>query len=317
MKYYIGIDLGGTNIVAAVVNEASKIKSKLSCNTNLPRKPELVADDMAKLARKAAEQADIPMDAVDKIGIGCPGIINQKSGMIEYSCNFHYHNVPMAQMMKNRLHKEVYMENDANAAAVGEFVSGAGVGTDSMVAVTLGTGIGGGIILNHKVYSGFNYAGGELGHTVIQRNGRPCNCGRKGCFEAYASATGLVKTTEEMMAKHPQSKMWDISQLAGKVSGRTAFDGMRAGDEAAKQTVDLFINDLACGIINIINTFQPELICIGGGISKEGKTLTDPLQAIIDKEDYARNSGRRCNVVAAKLGNDAGLIGAAMIFRFQ
>lgn len=317
MKYYIGIDLGGTNIVSAIVDENLNILSKLSCKTNLPRKPELVADDMARITLENLEKSGISIDDVDKIGIGAPGMINQKTGAIEYSCNFDYYGVPMAQMMKDRLGKDVFVDNDANAAAVGEFVAGAGVGAKSMIAITLGTGVGGGIIVNNKIYSGFNYAGGELGHTVISRGGRPCNCGRNGCFEAYASATGLIKTTKEVMDKNPDSKMWDVFKETGKINGRTSFDCMRQGDKAAKEAVDIFIKDLACGVTNMINIFQPEILCIGGGISKEGKALTDPLNAIIDKEDYARTNEKRCRVVPAKLGNDAGLIGAAMIFKFQ
>lgn len=318
MKYYIGIDLGGTNIVAAVVNEEGVIISKTDCKTNLPRIPELVADDMAKISEEAVLKAGLTMDQIENVGIGSPGIINPSTGEIEYSCNFNYYNVPMSEMMNKRLKKPIYIDNDANTAAIGEFAVGAGRGIHSMIAITLGTGIGGGIILNDKIYSGFNYAGGELGHTVIQMDGRPCNCGRKGCFEAYASATGLIKTTIEYMEKNPDSQMWQVAQgRKENVNGRTSFDAMRLGDKAAKDVVDTFIRHLAAGLTNVINIFQPELVCIGGGISKEGDTLIKPLRLLIDQEDYARSIERRTQIVAAKLGNDAGIIGAAMLSQHQ
>lgn len=318
MKYYIGIDLGGTNIVAAVVNEEGKIISKTNCKTNLPRIPELVADDMARISEEAVLKAGLTMEQIENVGIGSPGIINPSTGEIEYSCNFNYYNVPMSEMMNKRLKKPIYIDNDANTAAIGEFAVGAGKGIHSMIAITLGTGIGGGIILNDKIYSGFNYAGGELGHTVIQMDGRSCNCGRKGCFEAYASATGLIKTTIEYMEKNPDSQMWQIAQGSKEnVNGRTSFDAMRLGDKAAKDVVDTFIRHLAAGLTNVINIFQPELVCIGGGISKEGDTLIKPLRLLIDQEDYARSIERRTQIVAAKLGNDAGIIGAAMLSQHQ
>lgn len=318
MKYYIGIDLGGTNIVAAVVDEKGKIISKTDCKTNLPRIPELVADDMAKISEEAVLKAGITMDQIENVGIGSPGIINPSTGEIEYSCNFNYYNVPMSEMMNKRLRKPIYIDNDANTAAIGEFAVGAGKGIHSMIAITLGTGVGGGVILNDKIYSGFNYAGGELGHTVIQMDGRPCNCGRKGCFEAYASATGLIKTTIEYMEKNPDSQMWQVAQGSKEnVNGRTSFDAMRLGDKVAKDVVDTFIRHLAAGLTNVINIFQPELVCIGGGISKEGDTLIKPLRLLIDQEDYARSIERRTQIVAAKLGNDAGIIGAAMLSQHQ
>ncbi len=317
MKYYVGIDLGGTNIVVAVVNENYEIIEKGSVKTNLPRKPELVVLDIENLVNYVLKKANLSLELIQEIGIGCPGSINPKTGNIEYSCNFDYHNVPIAKMLKGHLNRPVCVDNDANAAALGEFIAGSGRGLNSMVAITIGTGIGGGIIIDNKLYHGFNYNGGELGHIVIQKNGRPCNCGRNGCFEAYASATGLIKTTEEIMKKDSNSKMWDIYKKSYEINGRTAFEAAEAGDKSAKEVIDIFISDLAAGIVNIINIFQPQMICIGGGISKEGKTITDPLQKIIDKEDYARNSKNRCKVVTAKLGNDAGLIGAAMLFKFQ
>lgn len=315
MHYSIGIDLGGTNIVAAVVDEDFKIIKKANLPTRLPRKPEEIADDMARAAKEAAEKSGIPMQQIKVVGIGSPGCVDSKSGMISYSCNLDFYDVPITSMLKERLGISAYVENDANAAALGEYIAGAGKEASDMVAVTLGTGVGGGIILDRKIFTGFNHAAGELGHMVIQMDGRPCNCGRKGCFEAYASATGLIKTTREAMEKDKRSKLWQIAGSLEKVDGKTAFDGMRLKDATAQKVVDLYIRQLAVGIINIENIFQPQVICIGGGISKEGDALIQPLTQYVDREVYTKNLPRskRTKIVAARLGNDAGLIGAAHI----
>ena len=317
MKYYVGIDLGGTNLVSAVVGENFKILGKCSCKTDLPKSPKVLADDIANLVRRTLKKCGLTMDDVESVGIGTPGTINTKSKIIEYSCNFNYKNVHIAQMLRSRLKKSVYIDNDANAAALGEFICGSGRGFHTIVAITLGTGVGGGVILNKKIYHGFNFNGGEIGHIVINKGGRRCNCGRDGCFEAYASATGMVKTALEIMDGCRDSKMWKIYSKNHKINAKNVFDCAVGGDEAAKRAVKIFISDLAAGVVNVVNIFQPQLLCIGGGISRVGKLLTEPLQEIFDKEDYARNCRNRCKIVTARLGNDAGLIGAAMLFKFQ
>ena len=218
----------------------------------------------------------------------------------------------MAQRFGGKL---VILENDANAAAYGEFQAGALHGVDNGIAITLGTGIGGGIIIHHKVYSGSNYAGGELGHTVIVADGRPCTCGRNGCWEAYASATGLIKTTKEHMEKAPKdSPLWTI--VGGeieKVNGRTAFDAMRAGDPIGKEIVDEYIKYLSIGLTNMVNIFQPDILCIGGGICNEGETLLAPVRELVYGHQYAMYSTKKVVIVRAQLGNDAGIIGAALL----
>ncbi|MGN1120994.1 MAG: ROK family protein, partial [Eubacteriales bacterium] len=205
------------------------------------------------------------------------------------------------------------IENDANAAAKGEAACGAAKGYANSVRSTLGTGLGGGIIIDGKVYSGFNYAGAELGHTVIEVGGLPCSCGRKGCWEAYSSATGLINMTKAKLAETKDTVMHEMVEKEGKVSGRTAFDAMRKGDKAAKEVVDKYIYYLAMGITNIINIFQPEVLVIGGGICNEKHYLTDPLMDIVNTEQYSRNSEKKTQIRIAELGNDAGIIGAAML----
>ncbi len=314
MKYYIGIDLGGTNIAAGVVNENKEIIAKTSIKTGSGRDVNLIVDDMALAAKTAAESAELTFDDVEWIGIGAPGTANKATGTIEYSNNLGWYNVALVSMLEERTGKKVFIENDANAAAYGEYVAGAAKDADSSVMVTLGTGVGGGIVLNNKIYTGFNFAGAELGHSVIVVDGRQCTCGRKGCLEAYASATGLIVTTKEYMEQYKDSVMWDIVEGdLSKVNGRTAFDAMRKGDEAGKLVVDAYIKYLACGVTNIINTFQPDILCIGGGISHEGDTLMVPLKEIVAREVYSRNSAKNTKIVAASLGNDAGIIGAALL----
>ena len=314
MKYYIGIDLGGTNIAAGVVNENKEIVAKTSIKTGSGRPVDLIADDMASAAKQAAEIAGLTLEDVEWVGIGAPGTANKASGIIEYSNNLGWHGVPLVKMLEERTGKKVYIENDANAAAYGEYVAGAAKDADISVMVTLGTGVGGGVVIHNKIYTGFNFSGAELGHSVIVVDGRTCTCERKGCLEAYASATGLITTTKEYMEKYKDSIMWELVEHdLSKVSGRTAFDAMRKGDAAGKQVVDSYIKYLACGITNIINTFQPDILCIGGGISHEGDTLMVPLKEIVKREVYSRNSARNTEIVAASLGNDAGIIGAALL----
>ncbi len=314
MKYYLGIDLGGTNIAAGVVNENHEIVAECSVKTGSERPAEKVIDDMAAVAVEAAKKAGISMDEIEWVGVGAPGTANKATGVIEYSNNLDWYDVPLVEMLESRLNKKVYIENDANAAAYGEYVAGSAKDVDISIMVTLGTGVGGGIIINNSIYTGFNFAGAELGHTVIVVDGRDCTCGRKGCLEAYASATGLIRTTKEHMEKDKSSKMWEIvGGDISKVNGRTAFDAMRADDAEGKAAVDEYIKYLACGITNIINTFQPDMLCIGGGISHEGDYLMKPLLEIVSKEVYSRNSARNTQIVAASLGNAAGIIGAALL----
>ena len=315
MKYYIGIDLGGTNIKAGVVNENYEIVSTARVKTNLPRPAEDVCEDMAKTALQAVENAKLTIDDIESIGIGTPGTANSATGVVEYSNNLGFKDFHMAELMGKFIkNKPVYVENDANAAAYGEYVAGAAKGANDAVCITLGTGVGGGIIINGKIYSGFNFAGAEIGHTVIEVDGPQCTCGRKGCFEVFSSATGLVRMTKEAMDEDKNSKMWEMMKEDGnKVSARLAFNAMRAGDETAKKVVDKYIKYLAAGITNTINTFQPDILCIGGGVCNEADPLLVPLKELVKKEVYTRNSAKNTEIVIAKLGNDAGIIGAAFL----
>ena len=215
-------------------------------------------------------------------------------------------------MLKERTGLDFYIENDANAAAYGEFLAGAGKGTDQFVAITLGTGVGGGIIIDGKIFSGSDYAGGELGHTVIRMDGEPCTCGRHGCYEAYASATALIRQTKKAMKEDLNSLMWQIcGGNIDNVNGLTAFDAWRKGDETATRVVNTYFKYISVGLANIINVFRPELVCIGGGISGEKENLTRPVNELVKPQVYGGET--RDIVVVAELGNDAGIIGAAFL----
>ena len=314
--HYLGIDLGGTNVAAAVVDREGTILGKVSLPT--PRTgAEAVADQMAAAARAAAEKAGVPLEQVESVGIGSPGTIEPEQGLIRFWSNLNFVDVPLGGLMEARLHKKIYLENDANAAALGEYAAGAGKGSQSMVAITLGTGVGGGAVLNGKLYTGFNYAGMEVGHFVIEYGGRLCTCGRKGCFEAYCSATALIKRAREVMEEHPDSLLWQLAGSLEGVDGRTPFDAAAQGDAAAGKVIDEYVNYLGCGVASLVNIFQPEVFCIGGGIANQGETLMAPVRYILNREDYARNSMHRTRLVRAQLGNDAGLIGAALLPNFR
>ena len=312
--YRIGVDLGGTNIAAGLVDESYKIVRKKSVPTGADRAPELIVNDMAKLCRTLCEEARVELSEIVSVGIASPGIANHDTGVVEYANNLPFINFPIASMLSERFEgKPVYIENDANAAALGEAVAGAAKGTRSSVMITLGTGVGGGIIIDGKVYSGFNYAGAELGHIVIEHDGRQCSCGRKGCWEAYSSATALIKMTKEKLEECHARKRKTIMADAPRISGRTAFDAMRAGDEAGKEVVEMYLSYLGTGMVNIVNIFQPEVISVGGGVSGEGQWLIDALLVKIRAEEYGHGVVPGTKVRIAQLGNDAGIVGAAVL----
>ena len=317
--YRIGIDLGGTNIAAGIVNDAFEIVCKESIPTGASRPAEEIAADMAALCHTVCKKAGISPADIVSVGIASPGIANHDAGIIEYCCNIpSFNQFNVCEAVKAGFPVEcVFVENDANAAAWGEVVAGAAKGTSDSVMITLGTGVGGGIIIGGKVISGFNYAGAELGHMVIQVDGRPCGCGRKGCWEAYSSATALIRMTEEKLAEcEAQGRktiMADMVAAAGKVSGRTAFDAKRKGDEAGAEVVAKYVHYLAQGLSNIINIFQPEVLSIGGGISGEGQSLVEALLPEIRREVYGQGIVKSTDIRIAALRNDAGIIGGAVL----
>ena len=319
--YTIGIDLGGTNIAIGLCDGDLKIIDKESTPTLAEREGEEIVKDMASLTKKIIERNGLSIDDIDFVGIATPGTANSKTGIVEYANNLKFKNFPIADIFKKYLPvSRVIIENDANAAALGEALAGSAKGAKNMVMITLGTGVGGGIILDGKIFAGgLNCSGAELGHVVINVGGRQCTCGRRGCWEAYSSATALADMTREKLyeleIKGIPTLLSDFYNKYGKFNARIAFDAMRGGDEYAKEIVDTYIENLAAGIANVVNVFQPEVICIGGGVSNEGEYLTKPLNKIVDTEQYTRYNEVRTKVTVASLGNDAGIVGAAGLGR--
>ena len=317
--YRIGVDLGGTNIAAGIVTEDYRIVRKNSVPTLAnERTPEEIAQTIASLCRALCEAEKIGMNEIEAIGIASPGLVDADTGVVEYANNLPFHHFPICDLVRKYTGiSAVHAENDANAAAFGESIAGAAKGTKMSVMITLGTGVGGGIILDGKAYSGFNHAGGELGHIVIEKDGVPCTCGRRGCWESYSSATALIRMTKEKLEECQKSGrrtvIADLLETRGRITGRTAFDAMRAGDEAAREVVDTYISYLATGLTNIINIFQPEVVSLGGGISNEKDNLLTPLIPLVRAEQYGGELPRCTEIRAAELGNDAGIIGGAFL----
>lgn len=320
-KYQIGIDLGGTNIAVGVVDQDFKIIGKSSVPTEVNGKdgiatPEQIADRMSGAVEIALEKAGVSIAQVDSVGIGTPGSVDPYRGIVKYANNLPFSQTPLSQLLEERLHKPVYLANDADAAAYGEAMAGASKGFANSVMVTLGTGVGGGVIIDGKLVTGCSFCGGELGHVGMMYNGEPCTCGRRGCIEAYCSATALIRQTKQKMEQCPDSRMWELCEGdIEKAGGKTSFIGMRAGDKAAKEVVDQYISYLGYAVTNYINLLQPEILLIGGGICKEGETLLAPLREIVNREAYCRNPEENTKIAAASLGNDAGIIGAASLYR--
>ena len=314
--YSIGIDLGGTNIVAGLVDENCKILTTAKVKTNLPRDPMAIIEDMAALCFLVMEQGGVTKDEVAYVGIGCPGTCNVETGEVEYSNNLRFDHVMLGPVMKEKTGLPVYIENDANAAALGEVMAGAARGASKSVCITLGTGVGGGIVLDGKIYSGSNYAGAELGHMVIVVDGEPCTCGRYGCWETYASATALIRQTKAAMEADRDSLMWkQVSGDINKVDGRVCFEAAKQGDATAQAVVDQYVKYLACGLSNVINIFQPDILCVGGGVCNQGENLLAPVRKLIEDERYSKYSAKQTKLCVAQLGNDAGIVGAACLGR--
>ncbi len=312
MNYCIGVDLGGTNIAVGLIDlDLKRIIDKLSVKTNAPRPCVEISQDINEVCRELCERNSVVLDKIKWIGVATPGIV--KSGVVNMAVNLGWESEPFGDILSGLTGRPTYVANDANAAAYAEAKWGCGEGSESLVAVTLGTGVGGGIIINGKIWEGINGFAAEIGHMVVDVNGRWCGCGQRGCLEAYCSATALVSETKRMMKMYPDSLMWQMSaEHHGKVNGITPFAAKRQGDVAASQVIDDFINYLSIGIANIINVFQPDVVCVGGGISGEGEDLMKPIR---DKLKYISfgSENSRTKVVAAKFRNDAGIIGAGIL----
>ena len=308
---YIGIDVGGTNLKAGLVDEEGHILATARTPLDF-QNAEAFAKTLAELAKDVMTQTNTELGDVEYVGIGIPGAV--QGGEVVYTANIPMKNVPLETLFRQHLDLPVLLGNDADCAAAGEFLCGAGKGSRDFVVLTLGTGIGGGLILNGKLLRGIG-CGGEVGHMVVEHGGAACNCGRRGCWEAYASATGLIRMAREAMESHPESRLHQMTQEQ-PLEGRTVFQAAESGDETALSVCRSFVEYLAAGVINLVNILEPEVIAIGGGVAAAPDALLlTPLREAVKNECYGRHVGLYPRVVRATLGNDAGIIGAALLKR--
>ena len=307
-KYYLGLDIGGTFVKAACVTQLGEILAESKCPTGCEDGGAAMCDNIVALCKELQSKVKGELAGV---GAGCPGMIDSSKGVVRFAGNLNLKNFPLGEELQKRLGVPVKITNDANAAALGEARFGAGKNYKNSILVTLGTGVGGGIIIDGKLFEGGCSAGTEIGHMVIERHGDICTCGRRGCFERYASASALTRRTKYAMEEDAGSSMW-TKYTSKNCTGKTAFEFMDS-DRTAKEVVDWYIKYLACGLINLANIFRPEVIMLGGGVAAQGERLTKPVQDILDREIFGGNEYAQVTVVTASLGNTAGSVGAAAL----
>lgn len=312
--YYIGIDVGGMSIKAGVADINGNVLHKTTIVTRGNYDAEYtISNDIHKLIVKLLDEANIPEEKIAAVGIGQAGSIDSERGIINYWNNIPMKNVHVVEELKKWHKMHVFIDNDANVAALGECVFGAAKGLRNVMLVTLGTGVGSGIIIDGKIYRGEYGAGAEAGHMRIVMNGEPCTCGGRGCWEAYASVSALIRQTKAAMEKHPESMMCSLAAEMGEVNGITSFKAARAGDKAALEVVARYIEYVGTGLISLQNIFRPQIFLIGGGISKEGEFLTAPLEKFVHDGMFDKETGDPVKIRPAALHNDAGILGAAAL----
>ena len=311
MKHYIGVDLGGTNIAAGIVTENGAIIHQDSVPTLAERGSKAVMKDISALCEKIITDSAVSRGDIVSVGIGSPGLCDSKNGVVAYSNNIMFKNTPICDVVGKKVGLPTYVSNDANCAALGESICGAAKAYDHSMTVTLGTGIGGGIIIGRKIVNGKFGGGGEVGHHTIQMDGELCTCGKKGCWEAYASVTALIRQARCAVARFPQSALAEIvNHDLRQITGRTVFEAADRGDETAENIIRQYLTYVSCGLANLINILQPEIVLLGGGLSAQGERILAPIRKMVPGQLY----GARCNTqfAIAALGNNAGIIGAAL-----
>ena len=313
-KYYLGLDVGGTNMVAGVVDENHQIIAKESIPTQAGRTIEEITADMAEVSKKAVLKAGLQMEDISSWGIGMPSYVNPKTNLLVHANCFGWKNVPIYDYLKKHISLPTYIANDANCATYGEVLAGSASQYTDAIMLTLGTGVGGGIIMGKKIYSGADNMGAELGHTKLVYNGERCTCGQKGCLEAYCSSTALIRIMKEALQENKDTLIWKLcGEDENKVNGEILFEAAKQGDSLAKQIVDDYISKLAAGISTFITIFRPQVIILGGGIAHAGDLLLKPLNEKLHTCTFAAEEIGIPQVIRAELGNDAGIIGAALL----
>ncbi|HNW05246.1 MAG TPA: ROK family protein [Oscillospiraceae bacterium] len=312
MKYSVAVDLGGTNIGAGVVREDGRLISKVSALTPAGQGPEALIRQVCDTARAAIFEAHMEPQEIAFAGIGIPGVCKSVKGPVILAPNIGWKNIDCVPTLEAYLGMPVYLENDADCAALGEAKAGAGVNYDNLLMLTVGTGIGGGVILGGKLFAA--PLGGEYGHVTLVHGGLPCSCGKRGCFECYASAVALKRETRKAAEAHPESLIWKLCEGdLSKIGGRTPFDAAEQGDETGEAVVEQYLDYLADGISGFVNIFRPQAVVIGGGVSNQGDSLLIPLEKKVAALCYASGDIPAPKIIRAFLGNDAGIIGAGML----
>lgn len=312
---YIGVDIGATNLKAGLISEEGKILSTRKMKVAEVADPAKLAWTIYAFCCDMCEETGCTLEEVASVGVGCPGAVEIHSGSILFTCNLPLRNVPLRRLFHQLSPLPLYLENDANCAALAEYFLGAGRGSKRFVTVTLGTGIGGGIIHNSKIFHGSNGMAGEVGHMCIDRSGEDCPCGRKGCWERYASASALKRLTTRYLEENPGSILSQVvAENGNHVSGQSAFIAARAGCPVGKAVCEEYLDVLATGIINLVNIFQPDTLAIGGGVSnEEDSQLLLPLRQRVEQQSLPCQPEKRTRIVKAELGTDAGMLGAALL----
>ncbi len=311
--YYIGVDLGGTKIAVGIVNVYGRLLYKHTVRTEAHRGVSAVLENLVSTIERTVRDYGISLNNVAGIGVGCPGVIDSETGTVISAFNIKdMKNVCLAEEIEKKLFKKVVVSNDANCAVLGERAVGAARGYNNVIMITLGTGIGGGIIIDGNLYEGGGSRGAELGHIVIHKDGRPCTCGRKGCWEAYASATALIRETKEAAEKNPHSILAKKVRESERVNGRTIFAALNEGCELSQKVLADYLSYVSEGIVDFVNVFRPEIVLIGGGISNEGETLLKPIRKHVKENAYGGSLIEVPKIEKAMLGNEAGIIGAAI-----
>lgn len=311
--YYVGVDIGGMSIKCGVVDKKGNIIASSSIVTERIA-PEIQIEKVGVQIKKLLSDNNISEDSVLKIGVGCPGAIDGKKGVVNYSSNLKWTNFKLRENLEKVTGKPVRIANDADAATLGEVIFGVAKNYNTVVMLTLGTGVGGGVVIDKKLYEGPNGMATEFGHIVMRKNGLSCGCGRRGCFEQYASVTALIRITKAQMLKDKNSLMWrECDNDINNASGKTSFNCAKMGDLSAKKVVEKYVDYLSEGILDFCNLFRPEAIVLGGGISKEGEYLTSKIVAYLEKYSYGYKNSPKSEILTAKLKNDAGIVGAASL----
>lgn len=314
MKYYLGIDLGGTNIATGIIKEDYTMVAKHSVPTAYPRSAEAIVRDMALAGKAVLEKAGLTESDIEYVGVGVPSTVNQFNHRVVFANNLNWKDYDMITEFRKNWDIPVYLGNDADAAALGEVLAGIGRDYQNALMITLGTGVGGGIIFNNRLFTGGDGLGCEPGHTIIVADGEQCTCGKKGCLEAYASVTALIRDTIRAMGNYPDSIMREMTgNDISKVNGRTAFDAAKKGDKAGQEVVKKYIHYLAVGISSMSTLLRPQAVILGGGVANEGEALFKPLREEFFSMVYGSDIIGGPKLVKATLGNDAGIIGAALL----